>query len=129
MSKNRLPPEEVDEAPIADTVGDAEGESSTDEETQLAAPAEDEVPMPEQTLTAEYGGMSFTITVPESTLPEGSSLEIQAVGQESVQANVNELINKGVKQVKAFQFVFKNVDGETVTPANPVTVSLTGYDR
>ncbi|MBQ2040688.1 MAG: InlB B-repeat-containing protein, partial [Lachnospiraceae bacterium] len=119
-------------APVKDT--DSEEPARSDVKTaddadvsRASDEGEAETPaMPAQTFEDTYGGMTFSVAAPEGALPESASMEIVGVEQSEVEDNVSELISEGIKQVKAFKFVFKNADGETITPEKPVTVTLSG---
>jgi|GEM_PF-2268065 len=102
---------------------DGRKESDTVTDSEIPAIENEEISMPAQTLEAEVNGVDITVEADEGALPEGSSVTAETVIKDYVANAVAEATDGGYT-LDAVKIGFENADGESITPEQEVTLTL-----
>ena len=124
---------ELEETPKTDVENEEEkSETPTEKEEIVDIPekAEAAEEYPAATLTAYAGDIKVTLVAPEGSLPKGTQLRVEQVGQEYIDAVAEALEEQGrsLTDAVAIDVTPVDKDGNEVQPKKLVAVTFSGTD-
>jgi len=119
----------------ADEQPDEESQDPEQDAENDKAAADEQTPMPAQTLYGELRDKNDKVTLtvdveaPEGALPEGTTMQVQAVKAKEIKDAVEKALTKEdagtLDKVQAVDITFLDADDQPIEPAAPVNVKLT----
>ncbi len=118
-AEEEITEEETEEALESVTEAEEETESVTEAESET-----EETVSPAASFEEHAGNVTVTVTAPEGAFPEGTTMQVSTVKDETVlDAAINE-VNQENTKAAAVDITFLDADGKEIEPAKEIQVTL-----
>ncbi|MDO4519846.1 MAG: LPXTG cell wall anchor domain-containing protein [Eubacteriales bacterium] len=109
---------------------ESETEAEAEFEIEDEGETKEEAIMPEMTLTTEIDGVLIQVEAEEGSLPEGTTLKVIPVDEESILEAIEGAVNveEKIERIVAYDICFLTPDGEEIEPLKSVRVTMTSPD-